>query len=702
MTQFALLGFYSLLAQTLLLREVSQVFGAHELALAGALAAWLLWTAAGVFIAARFARDGTRENASASPRLTFPCLALILLTPASILAARIFPALLAPGQRPGLFLMMAGPALLTLPAAMANGLAAGAALSRLPWRFYAAEAAGAALAGAFTVYYARTFPFISRILILSITGLLLPLAFYLARPRSLRRAAALVAALALLFGLCALEPGAWRLPRPAGKPDLVAETAGSRLVLTGRPGAESFYEDGRLLSAPGDTGPEELAHLPLLALAGPRRVLLTGSAAYFLLPEVLKHKPEAVDIAEPDHFKSSWLALKTRERPAGRPALKTEVTPVFSDLRGLKPAAPYDIIFLTSPGPDNAALNRDFTLESFSAAAARLSPGGLLVFQLPFPENYLPPEKAYTCASVLAAARLVFPSLTLLPGAKLTVIASGTPPDLDPARLAAVYGKRGIRNHTVVPSAFPFMLDQSRRDWAVRSLAGVKAPPDTDLAPVAYFAFWRSWLAMVVTPAALLGLAALLLLAFCCGLSLAGRLSFTPEERSGETFFMGFWAMALETSVLLAFQARTGRLAPELGALFAVFMAASAAGAALPLRNRFLPAVEAAAALLAGAGAAACAATTAGNTAWIWTLAAAGGALNGAFFRLAAGDKGSRTYGWDLLGGAAGGFITAAFSAPILGIKGSLFCAEAAALCALAGWFRGRLCYSSKAETVKE
>ncbi|HBA59413.1 MAG TPA: hypothetical protein DCZ92_01045 [Elusimicrobia bacterium] len=679
---FFIYGFYSLLSQTLLLRETARVFGAHELALAGALAAWLFWTAAGLFLCGRYftqkGRVGRSWFAGAS-------LAATLIIPAAILAARLAPGAFSPGLQPGLFLMLTGPALLTLPAGLVNGLAIGFGLARRPAGFYAAEAAGAAAAGLFTVLYFRYFPGVSMLAVLGAAALPLAGLLCLGKPFSRKGAAAFALCAAGLAALYHAEPAAWRLRPPAPEPSLVIETEGARLFAAGT-GKKTYYEDGRLLSAPEDPALEE-AHLPLLAVKKPERILLTGGAAFFLVPEILKHKPKTVEIAEPDRFKAAFLAGETG---AGAAKVKTLV----SDLRGLPPGTqPYDLIFQTTPSPDNAALNRDFTAEFFAAAAPLLKPGGLLVFQLPFAANYVPPGKAYTAASVLAAAGKYFPSLTLIPGERLTVLAGAKAPDLAPARLAAAYERRRLRTRTVVPSAFPFLLDPYRMQWARHEVGKIKAPPvNSDLAPLAYFQYWRAWLSMVVSPGALLGLAALALGALCAGLALAGRLSFTTEKRTGEAFFMGFWGMAFETALLLAFQARTGRLNPELGGLFAVFMAAAALGALIPAgkgRGRLLL-LEAAAAALALTCAFKAAAIFASGGMAVWGLMAAGGALTGAFFASAAGSAGGEIYGWDILGGAAGGFITAAFAAPVLGIKGALYCAALSALAALAGWTRAR------------
>ncbi|PIU20447.1 MAG: hypothetical protein COT18_02240, partial [Elusimicrobia bacterium CG08_land_8_20_14_0_20_59_10] len=496
---------------------------------------------------------------------------------------------------------------------------------------------------------------------------------------SKKRAAAFIFCAAALAGLSCAQPAAWRLRPPAARPSLVVETQGARLFAAGPAG--TFYEDGRLLAAPEDPALEE-AHIPLLAVKKPRRILLTGGGAFFLLPEVLKHKPETVEIAEPDRFKAAFLAGETG-------ASEKKVKTLITDLRGLPPGTqPYDVIFQTTPSPDNAALNREFTVEFFAAAAPLLRPGGLLVFQLPFAANYLPPGKAYTIASILAAARKAFPSVTLIPGDRLTVLAAAKAPDLDPAKLAAAYARRRLKNKTVIPSAFPFLLHPYRMDWAKHEIDRLKPPPaNSDLAPLAYFHFWRSWLSMVVAPGSLLGLAALVLCALCAGLAIAGRLAFTPQKRTGEAFFMGFWGMAFETALLLAFQARTGRLNPELGGLFAVFMAASALGVLVPGKTgkARLFIIEILAAGLALVCAFKAGAVFAAGGAPVWGLMAAGGFLTGAFFSCAAGSSGGEIYAWDLLGGAAGGFITAAFAAPLLGIKGALLCAALASLAALAG-----------------
>ena len=199
---FFIFGFYSLLAQALLLREISQVFGAHELALACALAAWVLWTAAGAFLSAGFRHAGPEDalaNPAGAPYFAAAALLFAVVIPANILAARLVPALFTAGLQPGLFLLLAGPALLSLPAGLVNGMAAGLGLARLPARFYAAEAAGAAAAGLLTVLYFHFFPRLSALALLTPAALALAAACSFGRPFSKPRLAGFLLAASGFF-----------------------------------------------------------------------------------------------------------------------------------------------------------------------------------------------------------------------------------------------------------------------------------------------------------------------------------------------------------------------------------------------------------------------------------------------------------------------------------------------------------------------
>lgn len=669
MLKFLLFGFYSLLAQVLLLREISQVFSAHEFSLAAALAWWLLWTAAGAALA-RKRPVADFGNSS----LLFAGAAVL-----SLLLARLVPGTLPPLYEPGLFAMLAGPALLCLPAGLLNGFAAGTALRERPAFFYAAEAAGAAAAGLLSACHSFYFPGVQGTWLLAAAGAALAAVQLSPPPFTARRLAVPGLAALTLAGAALLAPRLWTLKPPAPRPAAVIETSASRLAFSGELGT-SVYEDGRLIYTPRDPSyAEELVHLPLLSLRRPGAVLLHGSGSFFAAAEVLKHRPAAVEVAEPDRFKAAALAALTP--PWG------EVKTVSSDVRLLSGReGRYSAVIHAGSPPENAAQNRFYTAEYFLKVRSLLAPGGLLVFQLPFAENYVPQERAYAAACVLAAARAVFPSVEALPGARLTVLASAAPLDLRADLLAARYSARRIKSAAVVPSAFPFLLDPYRRSWAAAALEKVKAPPpNTDLNPLAYFRFWRAWLSMVMSPGAILGLAALALAAAFAAWRLAGTLDFSSEERSAEAFLIGFWGLAFETAVLLAFQSRTGRLSPELGALFALFMAGAAAGAGLG------GARSAWRVLLAEAGAAALAFAAA----WRPELAQApwgarallllGGFLSGVFFAAAAGRRGAGIYAWDLLGGAAGALAAAAFIVPLAGIRGGLAVAGLAAAAALAG-----------------
>ena len=75
---------------------------------------------------------------AAGEAFTGACVVFAVLAPLNLLLARLAPGLLPGLSQPGLFTMLAGSALLCLPAGLANGYAAGAALRNAPGSFYAA------------------------------------------------------------------------------------------------------------------------------------------------------------------------------------------------------------------------------------------------------------------------------------------------------------------------------------------------------------------------------------------------------------------------------------------------------------------------------------------------------------------------------------------------------------------------------------
>lgn len=681
MTAFFILGFFSLTVQVFILRELAGLLTAHELALGLGLSAWLLWTAAAVASASWNARLKNLLLGPGGQLTAYGALALgAALNFVLIKKTGLF---LKAGLAPGLFELLILSALLTLPAALANGFCIFQGLLKNTLSFYWAETLGAAAGGLFTLLYAQRFPDADPVIITGVLGLALIFSARDARVISFKKILFAAAALVLFFSAARISPP-FALPGFFSGAGIFQRTTGSRLALITGASQKTFIEDGSILAQfPDPEAQETRAQLALLAHKKPESVLLLGAGGFFLAGEAQKHSPKEITIAEADRFKTAFI-LKN----AGLSARGLEI--INSDARDALKANlnAYDLIFQTVPEPLNANANRFFTLEFFRAGRAALKPGGILAFALPFSENYLPPVRAYFAASILAAAGAVFKYVECAPGGSLTVLASDSPIELRAESLGKRYLSRKIKNTHIVPESLPFLLDPYRKQWALAMLKKTKPPPlNTDLNPAAYFYLWKLWLAMFVSPAALTGLCAVCILSALLlnrGLKLGALLKDKP---AAGVFLTGFWAMGFEVVVLLLFQAASGQLNWKLGLLFAGFMAGAATGAFLfkRIKNRHSLAGLAGLALALSAGLYRAAPGLAelkasAFFALFMGLLFAGGFVMGGYFAAAAhsADSPERLYTADLLGAALGAFAFSGALIPLFGMQTALLASMAA------------------------
>jgi spermidine synthase len=391
---------------------------------------------------------------------------------------------------------------------------------------------------------------------------------------------------------------------------------------------------------------------------------------------------------------------------------------------GATPAA-YDVVLLGVPEPMTAQINRFYTKEFFEEVAAIMTADGVIGLQMPSSDMYLGDELLRLNAVLLRTVQHVFPQVALLPGYEMVVAASRS------ARLtedAEVLRERMDRLGIVAPDfrahvwdrLFPLEVRQVKE-----TLDG--APPlplNTDARPIGYFygqAYWVAqhsrtswavfeWLSRLTLRRVLAPLAGVFAVLAIAGL-LSRRVArgFVPLA----IFGTGAIAMALEVTLLLAFQVYYGYVYAQIGVLTGAFMLGLAGGSLIAggrLQAVHRGAMQARAAL---AGTQAAVTVVALALPWLlqalgaWTaagaalaphvlfplLAAVVGLTVGAEFPLAAAAAGHESsaragaamYAADLLGACLGALVGGAMLLPVLGLPGTCTAAAAvsAGLCAL-------------------
>ncbi|MBC7288170.1 MAG: hypothetical protein H5T86_09040, partial [Armatimonadetes bacterium] len=609
------IGFFSLLVQVVLMRELLASFFGNELVIGILLADWLLLVALGAWLAGSFGLGVASWHLAAGHGL------LAAAIPFSLYAAR---AVGAHGWLPGLTV---GPFETALRAALAlvfPCLALGAAFS-MAVRFaetalgygrasgaraYALESFGAVVGGIlFHVYLADRLASSGIAVCLAISAAVVGVAVSgrITVPRM--AAAALTAAL-----LMSLAP---RASRWLDVVSLRARWTGFHLLdsLNTRYGniavcrqdsQLAFYCDGLLSITTEDlVANEELAHLALLCAdleRGSRRVLVIGGGFGGLLREIAKHPVSRVDYMDLDA-----QAVKFIEKYAGAEEerlLGNRLHLVHADARAALrggPAQRYAAVIFNLPPPHNAVVARLYSVEFLRRSLlphlqeSRGGRAGVVVIRLPGAQTTLSRERAMLHKSIYLALKEALsgedPVVAVGEGGVYLLASPGGLP-ADALHLVQLlirrYQHRKLATSFLTPAQIGYMLNPFRVELYRRSLDQVDVPPTSDRLPICYRYYLSLWarqyspklavaldrapIVVETAGAVLLGCALFLaLLATRTGLGSGAAASLVVAT-------CGLAEMAASFLVMLEFQIHVGYLFHQLGLLTGLFMGGLALG----------------------------------------------------------------------------------------------------------------------------
>ncbi len=619
----SLIGFTSVIAQVVLMRELLVVFYGNELALGVMLANWLLWTALGASLFGRWAiRSGNPRKLLAGLQ------ALVAFAlPLTVLAARASKGFLqvVPGEILGpVPMFVTSCATLSVFCVISGGLfaagsrlfadVAGASTATATGAVYLLESAGSGvgglLAGLVLVRLANPF------WITALLGVLNLLAAWrlLATTSSWRRIWAvsfsLMMALAIIGGYVLQPVSLTRLWRGFHLVAVRNSVYGS-LAVVGTGASRSLFENGLIvMTVPDRSAAEEAVDFGLLEHPNPHRLLLIGGGVNGSVAEALAHPSiERIDYVELDpmifdiaaqYFPAAWDKIRQDSRVHvhamdGRRFLKST-------------ADSFDVIIVNLPDPHTAQLNRFYTEEFYREAAAKLRPGGIVSFQVTAAEDYINQELADFLRCLERTLRQVFPEVAAIPGENVHFFAAARPGTLttDSQELVRRLRARQLHTQYVREYFLPFRMSPDRmQDLQLQIEPWPSTPVNHDFAPMAYyfdvalwsapyhqsFARWFEKLASVsfarLLVATLVALAALVPLLWVWPAGVDDNPA--ARARRSAAFavaVVGFTELGLEIILLLGFQALYGYVYHELAILVALFMVGMALGGWWELRSR--------------------------------------------------------------------------------------------------------------------
>ena len=692
------MGAVTLLGQVVLLRELSVAFHGSELVTLLALAGWLLGSGLGAGL-------GRRRATAAPLLLRWMLLAYATLLPGGAMAARALRQGLGaiPGGELPLPWQLLGASLVLLPCALLAGalFRVGARVWLGPGRSlvqaYGLESAGALLGGILS----------SGLVLVGMGNLALALITSLlavataALPGSGERRwlhgitlTGAVLGVLLLAGSGPLDRALTTLEHPSLLDS--RDTPYGRVTVEQRYEQAVVYLNGALVHETQGVDPDAFVHSAALQVENPRRVLLLGGASQGLLPPLLQHRPERVDLVEPD---AALLALLRQRLPdAERTALANPAVTIHiqDPRRFLAQLGRYDLILVAQPPPASVAASRTWTREFYALCAEHLTPGGVLAFRLAGAENLWTPTLTWRNAGIHRALLHSFDDVLVLPGKDNLWLASRGGLERNSALLGRRLVARVIRSDLISEAYLDYQLNNDRTAEIARLLEDATAPANTDDRPSATTATLLLWLGRFHPRLALRDPAPFAqraqtqapLYLVTLGLLLWGSAAVTRRRpgtrRVALALLAGLLGTLLESVLLLRFQLQHGVLYGHLGLLLAAFMAGLAAGAlgldAVSRRladdgptPRWLNITVGVTALLTSGAVWLSPTPDPSHSA---ALLLASGASTAALFGLATrtgqpdpAQVAGSLYGLDLLGGCVGVLLATAVLAPLMGLS---------------------------------
>ena len=591
-------GGFAIAGQVILLRELMAAFQGNELSLGGILAAWLLWGAAGSWIAGRLADRSGRPAA-----LLAVCLvAVSVLLPATVFASGLVRKFSgsSPTEMISFVRFLWSTAAVLGPLCFVQGgfYALGSKALSSDYgdagagRAYLLESAGSGAGGLIlSLLLINLLPPVGLALLMS-AGVLICVLPLIAR-RLTRVPIALLAAACITATFAArLDTLRWQT---MWRPMRVLEARNSlygNLAAVDVQGETSLFADGLLAATSGSRlRAEELVHIGLAHHRDPKHILLIGGGLSGCLAETLKHPVERVDYVEldPEVIKLGRRHLLPEDL---RPLSDSRVTVHHSDARYFVKGSDheYDAVIMDLPGPRSARLNRMYSMEFFGELKRALRDDGIVVFAIASSEVYPSPEQRLLLASLRKTAKDVFGTVQLLPGEACLFILSDA--ELPPPGAEVILEKLDSLNiepqyvswDRLPDQLSPYKIEGFRK--AIEETEG-RARRNLDFQPIGYLynlAEWAAhfpgaWLQRWLWTAIVAKRALFFVVPGAMLLALGGFILVAKRSAVGLAIAMGGLSeMVFQLVVLIGFQVLYGYLFYRIGIMVGLFMAGLAVG----------------------------------------------------------------------------------------------------------------------------
>ena len=368
------------------------------------------------------------------------------------------------------------------------------------------------------------------------------------------------------------------------------DTPYSRITITKPEKQICVFEDDALSYETQGVSAEEFVQLAVLQTDKLNNVLVLGGGFEGINAELLKLPVNKITYVEINRRMIETL-LKHLPGNLVNSLQDKKVNIIYKDPgKYLQSDYSFDIILVGMPEPMSAQNNRFYTKEFFTQCAAALNKDGILAFKILSSENLWTPQLTERNKSIYAALKSGFENVVVLPGVSNIFIASKSELTSDIGLLIKRFNERKLKTSLISPQYINYIYTNDRFSEIQRLLSGKAQNINSDLKPVCFGYTMSIWLSKFfpglhgtdITFHKLFSLYEPMIIIstifILAGLFIAGRKYF-QFRRIILVFSTGFTGMVLENILLILYQVKNGILYRDIGLLLTMFMLGLSIGA---------------------------------------------------------------------------------------------------------------------------
>lgn len=568
-----LIGFSSILAQIVVLREALAGFYGNELIIGIVLANWLLLTGIGTYLGKKSDEITDKINVFAVTQIF-----IAVLTPLMIFLIRVVRSyVFTPGEIISFIPIITYSLIILSPFCIVSGfqftLASSIASQDRKEKAYCVSnvyivdclghLSGGFLFSFVLVYFLDSFQALSIVVSLALFS-----AWLLAKDQGNKKLAHVTSltliAFLIFFASIDLETLSTQLQFPGQKLIHQENSRYGKLVVTETEGQLNFYENAfPLFTTENKHANEEKVHYAMLQHSKPQNILLISGGVSGTTAEVMTYNPERLDYVELDPKIIEVGRTYTKNLGDDR----IQVYNRDGRLHVKQTDHRYDVVIIDLPNPSSVQINRFYTLEFLEEVKKVLNPGGVLSLSLSGGDNYLNDEAKNLNSAVYQTLTKVFGNVLIVPGTTNYFMASDS-------ELSYDYVKK-LREKNIKTKYFEYyitgVLTEDRIEYMYDAVKE-KIRLNRDFTPISHFYYFLYWMSVFKVNYSYILILVVIV-------SLAGIYVSRIEPIPFTIFVTGFSAMALELVLLVSFQILYGYVYHKIGLIVTAFMLGNILGA---------------------------------------------------------------------------------------------------------------------------